>query len=74
MQFVTDEVFKELIKHEFPVNPTNSSETPQHPLSYEEQNALRCVAGYVCRKLRERLKSSSISKKDDMILGLMELN
>ena len=75
-QFVTHTVFKELITMEYPiaVHTTTPVESPQCPLTYEEENALRYIAGYVCRKLRERLESSSLPSKDDMILCLMELN
>ena len=75
-QYVTHTVFKELIRMEYPVaaDTTTSGESPKYPLSYEEENALRYVAGYVCRKLRVRLESSSFSSKDDMILCLMELS
>ena len=44
------------------------------PLTYEEEKALHYVAGYVCRKLKERLESSSQPNKDDMIVCLMELS
>lgn len=47
-------------------------ESPSRPLTHEEQNALRYVAGYVIRKLRERLEVGSHPKKNDMILLLME--
>ena len=32
------------------------------------------MAGYICRKVRERLESSSLPKKDEMILCLIELS
>ena len=74
-QFVTHRIFKELITMEYPVavDTTAPSETLQCPLMFEEENALRYVAGYVCRKLRERLESSSLPRKNDMIVCLMEL-
>ena len=64
VQFVTDTIFKELIKIEFSVSTatTTTSESPHCPLSYEEQNALWYVAGYVCRKVRTKLETSSLPK------------
>ena len=69
-QFVTHTVFKELITLEYPVsvNTTAPAESPQCPLTYEEENALQYFAGYVCRKLRKSLDLSSLPNKDDMIL------
>ena len=76
VQFVTDTIFKELIKIEFPVSTatTTTSESPHCPLSCEEQNALRYVAGYVCRKVRTKLETSSLPNKDEMILCIMEMS
>ena len=52
-QFVVHTVFKELIKMHYPVSfgECNKTELPSRPLTCEEQNALRYVAGYVIRKL-----------------------
>ena len=74
-QYVTNEVFKCLIEKEYPLPETSTStESPVTPLTFEEQNALRYVAGYICRKVRERLESSSLPKKNDMTLCLIELS
>ena len=61
---------------EYPVavDTTTSGESPQCSLTYEEENSLRYVAGYVCRKLWKCLESSSLPNKDDMVLSLMEVN
>jgi len=71
-QFVTHHMFKELLKMEYPL-PEVSTNTCARPLTLEEKNALRYVAGYIVRKLQSTLESSSISKKDEMIYLLMEL-
>lgn len=55
-QYVTHEVFKQLIIKEFPVN-TEETENPLNPLTPEEENALRYVAGYVCRKVHDKLQN-----------------
>lgn len=43
-------------------------------ISSDDQSALRYVAGFVCRKVREKLESSSTNErhKNDMILTLLE--
>ena len=73
-QFVTHAMFKELIKAHYPVlnNTDVADETPSRPLTHVEQNALRYVAGYVTRKLRERLETTSHPNRDEMVLLLME--
>ena len=53
-QFVSLTVFKELIKVEFPIPPSDIAEHPDRPLTFEEQNAIQFVAGYICRKVRRR--------------------
>ena len=76
VQFITDTIFKELIKLEFLVSTaTTTSESPHCPLSYEEQNVLRYVAGYVCRKVRTKLETSTLPSKDEMIIiCIMEMS
>lgn len=59
-QHVTMAIFKKLVEVEFPLPPTDSIEHPDRPLTFEEKNALRFVAGYVCRKVRTSLERSSI--------------
>ena len=80
-QYVTNELFKELIKLEFPLPTTvtqdimlDHSTTPS--LTQMEKNALRYVAGYVCRKVRDNLTKPSckISNKHAMIQCLEEIN
>ena len=72
-QFITDRMFDELIKSEFKIISGDKSSTYQS-LTREEEMALRYVAGYVCRKVREKLQSSSLPLKDDMIFCLLGLN
>ncbi len=74
VQFVTNTLFKQLIEEEFPLNSTTNSNGHSGLMTFEEKNALRYVAGYVCRTLRKRLESSTIPDKDDMIYALMELS
>ena len=61
IQHVTHEVFKQIIKVQFP--PTTASKTLP-PLTDIEVNALHYVAGYVCRTLYSCLKTSSVEGKE----------
>ena len=70
-QHVTSTIFKELTKNEFPLPPPNAVKHPNTPLTFEEKNALRFVAGHVCRKVRTRLEESSTLGKDEMIFCIM---
>ena len=71
-QYVTYEVFKETIKDEFELSTSTIATATLSPLSRDDQSALRYVAGYVCRKIREKLEPSTVPQKNDMILTLME--
>ena len=55
-QFVTQTIFKWLMKVQYPLADRTATETPERPLTYQEQNALRYVAGYIVRKLRTRFE------------------
>ena len=71
-QYITHHIFKTLIKTAYPVRISVHDEPPDRPLTSEEQNALRYVAGYVVRKLRIKFESESHPKKDELIFLLME--
>ena len=51
---------------------TDNSKQPS-PLTNNEANALRCVAGYVCRHLRKKIEAFSHPLKEEMILCLMSM-
>ena len=72
-QCVSLAIFKELIKAEYPLPPSDVAEHPDHPLTFEEQNALRFVAGYVCRNVHNELKTSSLPEKQEMMMCIMGL-
>ena len=65
-QHVTSMVFKELMKTEYPLSPPDIAEHPDRPLTFEERNALRFVAGYVCRKVRTKLEATSLPEKEEL--------
>lgn len=71
-QYVSHEIFKDLVKeqHELP----ESAEDQASHITNEEENALRYVSGYVCRKVQGKLKSSAHPQKDDMMLFISDLS
>lgn len=69
-QFVTDKVFKDIIKQEFELNVSRSNACCE--MTYDDQCATRYIAGYVCRKVRDRLESTRIPHKNDLIITLYE--
>lgn len=72
IQHITHEVFKKIIQVEHPKPMTTIQSLP--PLTDMESNALRYVAGYVCRTLHDSLKSSRVEGKEAMVLYLSDLN
>ena len=70
-QYLTDRVFEAIIESVFTVK--NQDTTAVESLTYEEANALRYVAGYVCFKLRQNITASTHPLRDKMLLCLMDL-
>lgn len=70
---MTNEVSKQLFKQEF-CSSCGASNTELQPLTKEEENALRYVAGYICRKVKDKVESSKASGRDDMLLCLSSLS
>ena len=71
-QWITTAIFKSLIEATFPaVSLDDVREHPDRPLNLEEKNALRYVAGHVCRKIRHTLERSAVKGKDEMIFCLL---
>ena len=71
---MTQNIFKELTKEAYPVLDIHGHdcESPGRPLTHEEQNALRYVAGYIIHKVQQKLEKSTHPRKDEMLLLLME--
>ena len=59
---------------EFSISINAEKDKTLVPLTHEEQNAVRYVAGYVCRKVHDRLRQSSHPGKEVMILCLSDMN
>ena len=60
-------MFQEIIAREFVVT-TYKDKPAIAPITYEEGNALRYVAGYVCRKIKEKR-----SFKEALLLCMMDM-
>ena len=71
-QYVSDQVFQELITKHFTISQTAAA-SPIPPLTYEEVNALHYVAGYVCQKVKKNIEASKHTHKGTLLLCLMDL-
>lgn len=71
-QFVTDTMFKEIVKHELPIQQVTGS-VDDHQLSSVELNALRYVAGYIPRAVKKNLLKSKHPLKRALLLCLYDL-
>lgn len=72
-QHISRKLFNNYIKQTFPIPNATTSRVPDLMLSFEEENALRYVAGYVCLKVYKKIRKSSDPKKDDLLLGIVDL-
>ncbi len=71
-QFVTHRIFKELVKAKHQL--AESVKDQASPITKDEENALRYVCGYVCRKVQAKIQSSSLPHKEDMVLFIADLS
>ena len=71
-QYVTDVVFKEMIKQQYPIERTHSTASEAF-LTGDEVNALRYAAGYVPMALGRKLRKSAHPLKDKLMLCLLDL-
>ncbi len=73
-QYVSNYVLKELIKLDHPV-PQTSSATDKYEvvLTQLEQNSLRYVCGYICRRIRDKAEGKPSVFNSELALAVMEL-
>ena len=67
-EYVTDNVFKELIKTHYPINCVES-DVGEMSITYEEANALHYAAGYVPRALAKKLRKLAPTPQRAMALS-----
>lgn len=72
-QFVSYEVFEIMVKAKWEIPSSRSVQNQASHMTVEEENALRYVSGYICRKVQTKIKASTLSHKDAMVLFLSEL-
>ena len=66
-QYVTEKIFQEMIKITFRTHKASIASSTIEELTYEEANAPRYVAGYICFKIRKNISSSSHPMKDKIL-------
>lgn len=72
-QYVSNRVFRQVMEKRYALSEA-SNEDQQAQMTWEEENALRYVAGYVCRKVQKNIQSSSLPDKDDLVMFMIELS
>ena len=72
-QHLTDLVFKTLLHSKYSIMVNDTENISTTPLTYNEVNALRYAAGYVCRHIRKKIEASSHPLKEEMVLSLMTM-
>lgn len=70
-QHLTDEVFKILIKRHFQI--VHLEQDASSEIETNEGNALRYVAGYVCRHLHKKIEKENHEFKEEIVSCLMQL-
>ena len=73
-QSISHRVFKCLLEEEFKVEEHKRLEGISCAITWEEENALRYVSGYVCRKVPQKIGASNLKTKQEMIQLCVELS
>ncbi len=69
-QYITTRVFRDIIKSKFELEKDDAHSHSR--MTLDEENALRYVSGYVCRKVQKKIEKSSHNNKDEMALLMIE--
>ena len=72
-QYVTDVLFKEQVKQQYPLSESATKSSSLPLLDFQERNAIRYAAGYVVRHLCERLERGSHPLKEELVLCLADM-
>ena len=73
-QSISHRVFICLLEEEFKVEEHKRFEGISCAITWEEENALRYVSGYVCRKVQQKIGASNLKTKEEMIQLCVELS
>ena len=71
-QYVSNQVFRQVVEQKYAISKSSNEDQPIQ-ITWEEENALRYVTGYVCRKVLNSIQSSSLPDKEDLVLFMIEL-
>ncbi len=74
-QHLTHLIFKEMILIHFPISELPQPMTSESPptMPYQQANAIRYVAGYVCRAVRKKIQASNSLLEQKVLLAIWEL-
>ena len=72
-QYVTVNMFKKLIKQQFPVPAQEGTTVETVTLTYEEKNIIRYVSGYIPKNLLKKLKKSSHPRKESLRMCVLDM-
>ena len=59
-QHITDQVLELLLKSKLPRTDQSAQNDPEDNLTFEEQNAIRYIGGYIIRSLHQKTKHSGV--------------
>lgn len=71
-QYVSHRVLRQLLEQEHTREETVSDDHPR-PMTWEEENALCYVAGYICRKVQTAIQKSKEPRKEEIMLLIVNL-
>ncbi len=63
----------EIVKEYFKLPENADTQVPAEALTYEEANALRYTAGYVCRSVRKKLEAAKHPLMEELMLALVDM-
>lgn len=72
-QYVTDFMFKVVLRQKLPIEERDHQEVQKEVLSYEEKNVIRFIGGYILRALRKKVERSSQPHKKELLLCLCDM-
>lgn len=71
-QHLTTLLFKEMVRKHFDIQSSPACEVAT-TMRYEDANAIRYVAGYVCHAVRKKINISKSPLKQELLLAIWEL-
>ena len=72
-QFITDSIFKVMLRQKLPIKERDHHEVQKELLSYEEKNVIRFIGGYILRAVKKKMERSLQPLKKELLLCLSDL-